>query len=266
MKEDIPPQRMPVLFIGHGSPMNAIENNEFSSSWKELGTKIPYPKAILCISAHWETAGTCVTSSNQPSTIHDFGGFPEKLFAVQYPAPGSHRLAASIICMVKKAKICRDDRRGLDHGCWSVLVNMYPKADVPVVQLSLDYTQPFPYHYELAKELMPLRDQGILILATGNVVHNLRMISWNNGAPKEGYDWAVEVNDKVKKAVKENDVHSLINIRSNGRPYELAIPSPEHFLPLLYIMGLKEKDDSAEIFNDKVVMGSLAMTSFAFGL
>lgn len=257
---------MPVLFIGHGSPMNAIEENEYSDSWRELGKTIPRPKSILCISAHWETAGTCVTASDQPPTIHDFGGFPDKLYSINYPAPGNHKLAAEIYCIVKKTKICQEKRRGFDHGCWTVLRNMYPKADIPVIQLSLDYLQPFSYHYDLARELMPLRDEGILICCSGNIVHNLRMASWNGKSGPIEYSWAMEADKKIKNYILNDDHDSLININLKGREFELSIPTPEHYLPLIYAMALKTGEDNIKLFNDKMVMGSVSMTSVAIGL
>lgn len=253
---------MPVLFIGHGSPMNAIEENEFSSGWRNIAKTIPVPKAILCISAHWETRGTLVTAMSKPNTIHDFGGFPRELFEIQYPAPGSPDLANEAKGLVKMADLGLDYNWGLDHGCWSVLRSMYPKAEIPVVQLSLDYTQPAQFHYDLGKNLLQLREKGVLILGSGNMVHNLRLIDWSKTDKTEfGYDWTLEANEKIKKFILSDDHKSLINFRSQGRAFDLAIPTPEHFLPLLYILALKESNEKVEFFNDKPVMGSLSMTS-----
>jgi 4,5-DOPA dioxygenase extradiol len=258
--------RMPLLFVGHGSPMNAIDENEFTAAWRAVARDIPKPKAILCISAHWETRGTFVTAMDKPQTIHDFGGFPKKLFEVQYPAPGSPELAKEAKSEVKKTTVGLDNTWGLDHGSWSVLSRMYPGADIPVVQMSLDYSQPAAYHYELAKELSALRRRGVLVIGSGNLVHNLRLVDWQKmDEPEFGYDWATEANTKMKKFILEDDHKSLIDFRSQGRAFDLAIPTPEHFLPLLYILALKEKNEKPEFFNDKAVMGSLTMTSVKIG-
>jgi 4,5-DOPA dioxygenase extradiol len=253
---------MPLLFIGHGSPMNAIEDNEFVSGWEDVSGSMPGPEAILCISAHWETKGTFVTAMEDPQTIHDFGGFPQKLFQVQYPAPGSPALAGETKSVIKKSDARLDYNRGLDHGCWSVLKRMYPAADVPVVQLSLDYTQPAQHHYDIGRELIQLRRKGVLIIGSGNIVHNLRLVAWDRmDEPEHGYDWALEANEKMKGLILSGDHKSLINFRSLGTSFDLAIPTPEHFLPLLYVLALKEESEKIEIFNDKAVMGSLTMTS-----
>jgi 4,5-DOPA dioxygenase extradiol len=253
---------MPMLFIGHGSPMNAIEENEFVAGWEDVARSLPAPSAILCISAHWETRGTFITAMDHPRTIHDFGGFPRELFEVQYPAPGSPELAAGTKDLVQKAEIGLDHNWGLDHGCWSVVKRMYPNSEVPVVQLSLDYSKPFQYHYDLANELSMLRRRGILIIGSGNMVHNLRLIDWNRmDEPGYGFEWANEANEKMKKFIIAGDHKSLIDIRSHGKVIELAIPTPEHYLPLLYVLALKEKSEKIEFFNDKPVMGSLSMTS-----
>ena len=260
-------EQMPVLFVGHGSPMNAIEDNEFSRGWREMGKTLPRPNAILCISAHWETRGTQVTAMEKPPTIHDFGGFPRELFAAQYPAPGSPWLARETKDSVTSAAVAFDDDWGLDHGCWSVLRQMYPDADVPVVQMSLDYTQPASYHYDLAKELAPLRRKGVLILGSGNMVHNLRRVALVTGAVEDfnrpyGFDWAIEANELFKKLIDENHHRELANYKSLGKAVQLAVPTPEHYLPMLYALGLKEERDSITYFNDKPLAGSLTMTSF----
>jgi len=255
-------EQMPVLFVGHGSPMNAIEENEFVEGWRVIGKSLPEPNAILCISAHWETRGVYVTAMKRPRTIHDFGGFPQELFEVQYPAPGSPELANEARGVIKKTETGLDEKWGLDHGCWSVLRRMFPAANIPVVQMSLDYSRPAQYHYELAKELFPLRKKGILIIGSGNMVHNLRLVDWYKmNEPGFGYDWAIEANEKMKKYILSNDHQSLINYREQGKEFDLAIPTPEHFLPLLYALALKEENEKIEIFNDKPVMGSLTMTS-----
>ncbi len=253
---------MPVLFLGHGSPMNAIEDNEFVHGFRELGKTIPRPTAILCISAHWETKGTFVTAMNNPPTIHDFGGFPKELFEVQYPAPGSPQLARETQNLVRKSMVCLDENWGLDHGTWSVLKHLYPAADVPVVQMSLDYFKSPQDHYELAKELEVLRYKGILIVGSGNIVHNLRYIAWDKlNAENYGYDWALEANEKIKNLIMEGNHKQLINYKTLGKVINLAIPTPEHYLPLLYILALKMNKEEISIFNDKEVAGSLSMTS-----
>jgi 4,5-DOPA dioxygenase extradiol len=255
-------EKMPVLFLGHGSPMNAIEENEFVTGFRNIVKEIPKPAAILCISAHWETRGTLVTAMEKPTTIHDFAGFPKELFAVEYPAPGSPELAKEIKATIKKPEVGLDEKWGLDHGCWSVVKHLYPNADVPVVQMSLDYYETPQYHYDLAKELSWLRNKGILIIGSGNMVHNLRMVAWDRLGPTEyAYDWAIEANEKMKKFILDGDHQSLINYQSQGKAYNLAIPSPEHYLPLLYALALKEENEKVNIFNDKTVAGSLSMTS-----
>lgn len=255
--------QMPVLFIGHGSPMNAIEENEFVSNWRELGKTLPRPNAILVISAHWETLGTQVTAMERPRTIHDFGGFPQALFEVQYPAPGNPELAREVKSIVKSTDILLDQKWGLDHGAWSIVNRLYPNADIPVIQMSLDYYQTPRYHYDLAKELASLRHKGVLIIGSGNMVHNLRMVAWDKlNADAYGYDWALEANEKMKQFILSGDHPSMINFKSQGRAFDLAIPSPEHFIPSLYALALKEESDKLDFFNDKAVAGSLTMTSF----
>ena len=251
---------MPLLFVGHGSPMNALEENEFVRGWRLMGQSIPKPAAVLCISAHWETHGTLITSMERPPTIHDFGGFPQALFDVQYPAPGSPSIAAETRENIHSTTIEPDQKWGLDHGCWSVVKHLYPEADVPVLELSLDFSKPAQYHFELGKELAWLRKKKILIIGSGNIVHNLRVIDWRN--PDSGYDWAREANSKIIKLAIDGDFKSLINYHSLGREMELSVPSPEHYLPLLYILALKEEQESISIFNDKTVMGSISMSSF----
>jgi 4,5-DOPA dioxygenase extradiol len=257
---------MPVLFLGHGSPMNAIEENEFVHGWREIGRTIPRPGAILCISAHWETRGTLVTAMDDPVTIHDFGGFPKALYDVQYPAPGSPGLAKEIKKIIKKTDVGLDEKWGLDHGCWSVVKHLYPEADVPVLQLSLDYNQAPRHHYELAKELAPLRSNGILIIGSGNIVHNLAMVAWDKmNTDDYAYDWAMEAKEKMKKFILDDDHRSLIEYKSQGREFALSVPTPEHFLPLLYSLALKEENEQVTLFNDRSVAGSLAMTSLKIG-
>ncbi|MGY4383323.1 4,5-DOPA dioxygenase extradiol [Pedobacter sp. UYP24] len=255
---------MPVLFIGHGSPMNGIEDNEFSLQWAGMAKDIPKPNAVLVVSAHWFTKGTHITAMDFPQTIHDFGGFPQELFDVSYPAPGSPNLAMETKKILTGVELGLDHDWGLDHGAWTVVRHMYPNADIPVLQLSIDYTKDARYHYDLAKELYQLRRRGVLIIGSGNMVHNLRIMSWEmiNGG---GYDWALEINDKFKRLILSNSHQPLIAYQSLGKEAMLAIPTPEHYLPLMYTLGLKSEEDSVILFNDKVVGGSLTMTSVKIG-
>jgi 4,5-DOPA dioxygenase extradiol len=254
---------MPVLFLGHGSPMNAIEDNEFSQGWKAVGKDLPKPHAILCISAHWETRGTFVTGMEKPRTIHDFGGFPKELFAVQYPAPGSPALAKQTQEAVTSAHIGVDHQWGLDHGAWSVIIHLFPKANVPVVQLSLDRGLSPQQHYALARELAALRKKGVLIIGSGNMVHNLGVIDWRN--PEGGYDWAIEANTRMKELILNEGHAQLADYSAQGIAFQLSIPTPEHYLPLLYVLGLKDQREPVSLFNDRTVMGSIAMTSVKVG-
>ncbi|MDX2136051.1 MAG: 4,5-DOPA dioxygenase extradiol [Saprospiraceae bacterium] len=258
-------EKMPVLFLGHGSPMNAIEENEFVSGFRKVGSEINRPSAVLCISAHWETQGTFVTAMPQPRTIHDFGGFPKALFDVQYPAPGSPELAKETQRLVKKTEVGLDEKWGLDHGAWSVIKHLYPDADVPVIQMSLDYRQTPQWHYDLAKELAALRRKGVLIVGSGNMVHNLGMVEWKRLHDTFGYDWAIEANEKMKNSIQSGDHAPLINFRSQGKAFDLAIPTPEHYLPLLYTLALQEKGEEVSLFNDLAVGGALTMTSVKVG-
>jgi len=257
--------KMPVLFLGHGSPMNAIEENEFAQGWRDTGKRLPKPEAILCVSAHWETRGTYVTAMDKPRTIHDFAGFPEELYKVQYPAPGSPDLAKETGNIITKTKVGMDNNWGLDHGCWSVLKHLYPDADIPVVQMSLDYNLSAQKHYDLAEELKILREKGVLIIGSGNIVHNLRMVAWNRLNDDFGYDWALEADEKIKKYILTDDHQQLINYKSQGRAFDLAIPTPDHYLPLLYALALREEGEKVTIFNDKPLGGSLTMTSLRIG-
>ena len=255
-------KQMPVLFLGHGSPMNAIEQNEFVQGFRKIGNEIPKPAAVLVVSAHWETRGTFVTAMDNPKTIHDFSGFPNELYEVQYPAPGNPALAKETKNIITKTEIGLDDKWGLDHGAWSVIKHMYPDADVPVIQLSLDYLKSAKYHYELAKELSPLRKKGVLLVGSGNMVHNLRMVDWRRlNEVDYGYDWALEASEKIKKFILSNEHKQLINYQSLGKEFNLAVPTPEHYLPLLYVLALKKENENVTLFNDKAVGGSLTMTS-----
>ncbi|MEZ4942263.1 MAG: 4,5-DOPA dioxygenase extradiol [Saprospiraceae bacterium] len=254
--------KMPVLFLGHGSPMNAIEENTFVQGFRKIGAEITKPKAILCVSAHWETQGTHVTAMATPRTIHDFGGFPKALYEVQYPAPGSPEIARETKELVKKTEVGLDENWGLDHGTWSVVKHLYPDADVPVLQLSLDRFQTPQYHYELAKEIAALRTRGVLIIGSGNMVHNLRMVAWDKLNEEDyGFDWALEAREKMKNYILNDNHQELINFKNQGQAFNLAIPTPEHYLPLLYTLALKDEKEQVTLFNDKAVGGSLTMTS-----
>jgi 4,5-DOPA dioxygenase extradiol len=253
---------MPVLFIGHGSPMNGIEDNEFSQRWTQMAKEIPTPAAVLVVSAHWFSKGTRITAMNFPETIHDFGGFPQELFDVKYPAPGDPALAMETAELIHSAHVELDHDWGLDHGAWTVVRRMYPEAKIPVLQLSIDYSKAPQYHYDLAKELYALRKKGVLIIGSGNMVHNLRMVSWQNiNNPGFGFDWALNMNDTFKQLISDGDHNPLINYEGLGAEARLAIPTPEHYLPLLYSLGLKGSKDNISFFNDKAVAGSLTMTS-----
>ena len=257
-----PSAKMPVLFVGHGSPMNAITDNEFTRKWEQLGKTLPTPQAILCISAHWETEGTFVTAMEMPKTIHDFGGFPQALFDVHYPAKGSLALALSAKETIKQTVVGLDEKWGLDHGCWSILKPMFPDADIPVVQMSLDYRKDAAYHYNLGKELQTLRHQGVLIIGSGNIVHNLGLIDWQKiNSPEYGFDWALEAKEKINNLIITGNHQQLTQYKTLGKSVALAIPSPDHFLPLLYTLALKTDHDQLSFFNDKALMGSISMTS-----
>ena len=257
---------MPVLFLGHGSPMNAIEENEFVDGFRKIAAELERPKAILCISAHWETRGTFVTAMPQPKTIHDFGGFPQALFDVQYPAPGSPQLAQELNEDHYLQNIQLDHSWGLDHGAWSVIKHLYPKADVPIIQLSLDVNMAPQEHYSLAQQLSTLRQKGVLIVGSGNMVHNLGKVAWNRLNEIDfAFDWAQEASAKMKSFIADGNHQELIDFRKQGRAFDLAIPTPEHYLPLLYTLGMKHKKDQVRLFNDKAVAGALTMTSVYLG-
>lgn len=258
--------RFPVLFLGHGSPMNAIEDNEFVQGFRKIGQTFDKPKAILVISAHWETRGTFVTAMEKPATIHDFGGFPQALFEVQYPAPGSPALAHETQRIVTKTEVHLDDKWGLDHGSWSVVKHLYLHADVPIIQMSIDYTQSPTYHYEIAQQLAELRNKGVLIIGSGNMVHNLRMVAWDKlQTAGYAYEWATIANDKMKMFIQNGNHQALIDFRKQGKEFDLAIPTPEHYLPLIYTLALQERNEELLLFNDNAVAGSLTMTSLKIG-
>lgn len=265
--ENLDDKLFPTLFVGHGSPMNAIEQNEFSDKWKKITSDFETPKAIICISAHWLTRGTFVTAMKMPKTIHDFGGFPKALFDVQYPAPGSLDVAHWTKESIKSANVLEDHEWGLDHGTWSVLRNMYPEATIPVIQLSIDYTKPLSYHFQLAQELKALRKKGVLIIGSGNMVHNLGMVAWDKiNSPGFGFDWTLEIDTVFKQKIESRDYQSLINWSSLHNQISLAIPTLDHYIPLIYSVGLSDKQDEISFFNDKAIAGSLTMTSVQFGI
>lgn len=251
---------MPALFLGHGSPMNAVEDTPVRREWAALGARVPRPKAILCVSAHWETDGPAVTASQTPETIHDFRGFPRELHEMTYPAPGDPALARRVAALAGEP-VALDAERGLDHGAWSVLSGLYPKADVPVVQLSLDRGREGPEHLALARRLLPLREEGVLVAATGNIVHNL---GWYDPRRREAYDWAARFDAKVKALVAAGDLDALSDPDGLGPDAELAIPSPEHYLPLLYVLALRREGEPVSFFNE-TVENAMSMTSVKVG-
>ncbi|MFT3807585.1 4,5-DOPA dioxygenase extradiol [Arenimonas sp.] len=253
-------RKLPVLFLGHGSPMNAIEDNAWRRSWQALGKRLPRPRAILCISAHWETEGPRLTSSPQPDTIHDFYGFPKPLFDMRYPAPGSPSLAQRAQALLGQ-QASLDEHRGLDHGAWAVLEPMYPAADIPVVQLGLDTRQPGEWHYRLATKLAPLRDEGVLIVGSGNIVHNLRVFRFQDAKP---YDWAQRFDEAVAQRIRERAHQDLRDYSRLGADASLSIPTPEHYLPLLYALALQEPGETAAFFNEEV-QSSISMRSVLIG-
>jgi 4,5-DOPA dioxygenase extradiol len=259
-------EKMPVLFLGHGSPMNAIEDNEFVQGFKKIAQTLPTPTAILCISAHWFTKGTMVTAMDMPPTIHDFGGFPKALFDVQYPAKGSPQLAQETKKLLHPTLVELDDKWGLDHGAWSVITHLYPKANIPVIQLSIDHTEEAEYHFNLAKKLNTLRHKGILIIGSGNIVHNLGLVDFQNINTNDyGYDWAKEAKATVNTHLLNGNFKPLMQYKKLSKALQLAIPTPEHYLPLIYALGLKEEKENLSLFNDKCLAGSLSMTSVKIG-
>lgn len=255
-------EKMPALFMGHGSPMNAIEENEFSTAWLEMGKRLSTPKAILAVSAHWETMGTQLTAMETPKTIHDFGGFPRQLFEMQYPAKGSPQLVKAIRNLIKETPIAEDMTWGLDHGAWSVLCRLFPQANVPVVQLSLDRQKSALQHYQLGQALRELREEGVLIVSSGNIVHNLRMAVFQDG---QKYPWAESFDQKVRDWVLAGDHDPMIQYEKHGMEAALSINSAEHYLPLMYTLGLQGEGEQVEFFADKVTFGSISMRSIKIG-
>jgi 4,5-DOPA dioxygenase extradiol len=259
--QELQDELMPVLFVGHGNPMNAITPNAYSNKWKEIGDKVQTPKAILCVSAHWQTRGTQVTFMDHPKTIHDFGGFPKSLFDAQYPAPGSPLFAQKTIDALKEVHVSKDFEWGLDHGCWSVLKPMFPKANIPTFQLSLDYLATPEQHFQIGMKLQSLRSKGVLIVGSGNLVHNLGKLNWE-GKP---FDWAVEFDTLAKTKILNGEFASLVGYKKLGLAAALSIPTNEHYLPLLYALALKTKSDSIQFFNESIDLGSISMTSLLIG-
>lgn len=257
---------MPALFIGHGNPMNAVEDNANSKLWREIAARLPEPRAILAISAHWQTSGVAVTAMAQPETIHDFGGFPRELFEFQYPAPGDPQLAERVKNLLAPISVAADQDWGLDHGAWSVLAHLFPEADISVVQLSLDGTRPPAWHYDLAIRLRSLRDEGVLILGSGNVVHNLGRMDWSR--PESAFDWSDRFNGEVRQALLDGDHTSLVSLVSGSGMTEdarLAAPTLEHYLPMLYVAAQRREDEPVELFNDRIEYGSIGMLSCRVG-
>lgn len=260
-------RKMPVLFVGHGNPMNVLDKeNPFNQNFQRITQKFAKPKAILMVSAHWYSSRLQVMSGEHPPMIYDFYGFPEALSQVQYPAAGSPELARKVQSLLAPEIVEANPTRGFDHGAWTVLKYLYPDADVPVVQLSLDRTKPAKWHFELAKKLAPLRDEGVLIIGSGNIVHNLRVMSREHidqiGA---GYDWAFGFRNEINRAIEQADDAVLVQYETLGEPAALAVPTPDHYLPLLYVAALREEEEPVEFFNDELVAGSLSMTSILVG-
>lgn len=252
--------RLPAFFFGHGNPMNAIEDNAYSRAWRKIGASLPKPKAIVAISAHWYLPGTLVTAMEHPRTIHDFGGFPRELYAVKYPAPGDPSLARRL---TKLTGADEDMQWGLDHGTWSVLVHLFPDADIPVVQLSIDETQPPKSHYAIGTRLAPLRDEGILIIGSGNIVHNLHAYAWGRHTP-EPFDWAVRFETQAREMLAAGNDEPLVDYEALGRDAVLSVPTPDHYLPLLYVMGARHKDDRVSFPIEGIDGGSVSMLSVQF--
>ena len=255
---------MPALFLGHGNPMNALAKNEFSNGWEAIGKSIPRPKAVLAVSAHWYVPFCGVTANLKPRTIHDFGGFPRELYQVEYPAPGSPELAERVKNLLAPVAVKMDETWGLDHGTWSVLKHVFPDADIPVVQLSMDETQPPPFHYELGKKLAALREEGVLVVGSGNIVHNLAVYAWGE-REVPAFDWAARFEERVRKLLLAGDDAALVHYPSLGRDALLSAPTPDHYLPLLYVLGLRRKNDPVTFPVQGFEGGSLSMLAVKIG-
>jgi 4,5-DOPA dioxygenase extradiol len=255
---------MSAIFFGHGNPMNALQDNAWTRGWAQLGATLPRPRAILCISAHWYLPGTAVTAQSAPRTIHDFGGFPQELYEVSYAAPGAPDLAKRVAQLLAPVPVAQDTSWGLDHGTWSVLTHAYPAADIPVVQLSIDEAKPAPWHFETAKKLAPLRDEGILIVGSGNLVHNLHAYSWGSH-PVQPYDWALRFEAMAREAMRSGDFAPLVNYESLGRDAMLSAPTPDHYLPLLYVLAQRRGDEPVSFPVEGFDGGSISMLAVLIG-
>jgi 4,5-DOPA dioxygenase extradiol len=255
---------LPAIFFGHGNPMNAVSRNAYTEAWRLMGTQLPRPRAILCVSAHWYVPMTGVTVGTAPRTIHDFGGFPRELYAVQYPAPGDPDLARRVQKLLAPLPVQLDDTWGLDHGTWSVLCHVYPQADVPVVQLSIDETQPPAFHYEIGRKLAPLRGEGVLVVGSGNLIHNLHAYAWGRHVP-EPFDWAVRFEKEARARLVAGDHQPLVDYETLGRDALLSIPTPDHYLPLLYVIGTRQKGDAATFPVEGIDGGSVSMLTVRLG-
>jgi len=260
---DVETPRMPAIFFGHGSPGNVMEENRITTTWRDLGKEIGKPKGVICISAHWFIGGTGVTAMERPRTIHDFGGFPKIMYEMHYDAPGDPALAARVAERLKPIDVALDQSWGFDHGTWCVLTKVYPEADVPIVQLSIDARKPPRFHYELGRMLAPFRDEGILIAGSGNIVHNLPEMNWRSQSG--GYQWAQRFGDYIRKAIVEDEPDNIVNYAEFGRDAMLSVPTPEHYLPLLYVIGARDAADDIRFENEFVEYGSLDMTTVVVG-
>ena len=255
---------MPAIFFGHGNPMNAIASNAWTEAWRRIGEQGARPMAVLSISAHWYVPGTGVTVSTKPRTIHDFGGFPAELYQVGYPAPGDPALARRVQELLTPLEVGLDDSWGLDHGTWSVLKHAYPAADIPVVQLSIDENRPASFHFEIGRKLAPLREEGVLIVGSGNIVHNLHAYAWGRRA-RDPYDWAVRFESAARDIMLAGDYHALVNYETLGRDALLSIPTPDHYLPLLYVLGCRQEGEIIQFPVEGVDGGSISMLSVQVG-
>lgn len=255
---------MPTLFFGHGNPMNALADNTWTQGWAKIGRELPKPRAVLCISAHWYIPAAAVTAMERPRTIHDFGGFPKELFEIQYPAPGSPELATRVIELLAGEAILDDRHWGLDHGTWSVLCHVFPEADVPVVQLSINENEPASFHYDLARRLSPLRDEGVLVIGSGNLIHNLHTYAWGD-AKREPFDWAVQFEQSARDLISNGNHEPLINYESLGKDALLSVPTPDHYLPLIYVLALQRDEDGVSFPVSGFDGGSVSMTTVKIG-
>jgi 4,5-DOPA dioxygenase extradiol len=257
-------ETMPTIFFGHGNPMNALANNDYTKGWSNIGKTIPRPKAIVSVSAHWYFPATAVTAATNPRTIHDFGGFPRELYEIEYPAPGSPELANRVREILAPISVGLDERWGLDHGTWSVLCHVFPEADIPIIQLSIDESQPPEFHYEIGKRLAPLRDEGVLIMGSGNLVHNLHAYAWGRQAV-EPFEWTVRFEKQAREFLQEGTHAPFVNYEDLGRDSRLSVPTPDHYLPLLYVMGARREGDEVSFPVEGVDGGSVSMLTIKFG-